>query len=45
MIDLVVLVPDKKLEFTMRGILARHHSLGISPIVVEIHTHPEHDHG
>ncbi len=45
MIDLVVLVPDKKLDFTMRGILARHHSLGISPIVVEIHTHPEHDHG
>lgn len=43
--DLVVLVPDKDLEFTMRGILSRPQSLGIHPINVDIFLYMRHDPG
>lgn len=43
--DLVVLVPDKYMEYAVRGILTRAPSLKIKKITYEIYTHPEHDPG
>ncbi len=43
--DLVVMVADKDMEFTMRGILSRQSALGIRPVTVDIFAHPEHDPG
>lgn len=43
--DLVVLVPDRNLEYAVRGILGRARSLGIRPVSVDILTHPAHDPG
>ena len=43
--DLVVLVPDRNIEYAVRGILSRRESLGIRAITVELHSHPEHDPG
>ncbi|MEI6634284.1 MAG: hypothetical protein WCP22_10770 [Chlamydiota bacterium] len=43
--DLIVLVPDRNLEYAVKGILARHQSLGIRPITVEVLSHPGHDPG
>ena len=45
MTDLVVLVPDRNIEYAVRGILARRESLGIRPVTVELHSHPAHDPG
>lgn len=45
MIDLVCLVPDKNIEATIDGLLARHQALGIRQIEFEIRVHPGHDPG
>ena len=43
--DLIVLVADTNMEFTIRGILTRHQSLRIRNVEFEILTHPERDPG
>ena len=43
--DLVLLVADKNMDFALRGILARHKSLGIHVIAYEIEQHPGRDGG
>jgi hypothetical protein len=43
--DLIVLAADKDAEFAMRGILARHQSLGIREIVWAVFVHPDRDPG
>ena len=43
--DLVVLVPDKNMEFAVRGLLSRPQSLSIRQIRCEVHTHIERDPG
>ncbi len=45
MTDLVVLVPDRNIEYAVRGVLDRRKSLGIRAITVELHSHPAHDPG
>ena len=45
MTDLVVLVPDRNIEYAIRGILGRRESLGIREITAEVHPHPAHDPG
>jgi hypothetical protein len=45
MTDLVILVPDKNIEYALKGILGRPESLGIRPVAAEIHSHPGHDPG
>jgi hypothetical protein len=45
MTDVVILVPDRNIEFAVRGILARRPSLGIRAVTTELHTHPAHDPG
>lgn len=44
-IDLVVLVPDKQMEATLRSILQRTTSLQIRPLTFEILVHPRRDPG
>jgi len=44
-LDLVVLVPDKQMEATIRALLVRHQSLSIRPIRFEILVHPRRDPG
>jgi hypothetical protein len=43
--DLMVLTADGNAEAAIRGILSRHKSLGIRPIIADFHTHPRHDPG
>lgn len=43
--DLVILVADKQMEFTLKGLLNRHHSLGIRRITCDIYRHPNSDPG
>jgi hypothetical protein len=43
--DLVVLVADKNMEFSIKGVLERPEALGISQISVEIYTHIGRDPG
>lgn len=43
--DLVVLVADKKIEFTVRGLLTREKALNIRELTVSFYAHPEHDPG
>ena len=43
--DLVVLVADKDMEATLRGLLSRRQALGIKAISWEIYAHPDHDPG
>jgi hypothetical protein len=43
--DLVVLAADKNTEYGLRGLLARHRSLGIRAISVQTYVHPNHDPG
>lgn len=45
MIDLVVLVPDRNMEYAIKGILNRRQSFGIRSVKFEIHVHPAHDPG
>ena len=43
--SLVALVADKNMEFGLRGLLARHPSLGIRPLAADVFVHPERDPG
>jgi hypothetical protein len=43
--DLIVLVPDKNIEFSLKGILARHQALRIRRLQVDIRVHPHRDPG
>jgi hypothetical protein len=43
--DLIVLVADKNMQFALEGLLGRHESLGIRPIVTKILVHPRRDSG
>lgn len=43
--DLVVLVADQPMVFTLRGLLSRHAALGIRPLTFDIYSHPDHDPG
>ncbi len=43
--DLIVLVADKNMEHTLRGLLQRPQALGIRAIDAEIFPHPRHDPG
>ncbi|MBL8187000.1 MAG: hypothetical protein JNK38_03280 [Acidobacteria bacterium] len=43
--NLVLLVPDKDIEYTLKGVLARHQALGIRQIEFDCFAHPEHDPG
>ncbi len=43
--DLIVLVADKNMRFALEGLLGRHESLGIRPIVTQILIHPRRDSG
>jgi len=45
MTDVVILVPDRNIEYAIRGILARRQSVGIRVVSPDIHTHPAHDTG
>lgn len=45
MIDLIVLVADKNMEQTVKGLLGRHHSLGIRPVEYDIFVHARRDPG
>lgn len=41
--DIIILVADRNMEFSVRGILNRHQSLGIRPVTYDIRVHPGHD--
>ena len=43
--DLVILVADKTMEFTIRGGLERGQALGIRPIAFDVRQHPNRDGG
>jgi len=43
--DLVVLVADRDMEAAIGGMLRRHASLGIRPVIPDIRRHPEKDCG
>jgi hypothetical protein len=43
--DLVVLTADKNTQFAVRGILSRHHSLGIGKLEADFFVHPQKDPG
>ncbi len=43
--DLLVLVPDRDMDVTLRGLLSRSEDLGIRPLRSEVFTHPHHDPG
>jgi hypothetical protein len=43
--DMIVLVPDGDMEFTLRALLLRHQVLGIRPISFDIHRHVQRDAG
>jgi hypothetical protein len=43
--DLVVLVADKNMEAALRGILARHESIGCRPFSHQVFSHPHRDPG
>jgi hypothetical protein len=45
MSDLVVLVPDKNLEATVKGLLSRHQSLSVRQLNAHVHVHPARDPG
>lgn len=43
--DLVVLVADKNIEYTVKGLLSRQQSLGVRELSTDIYVHPESDPG
>jgi hypothetical protein len=43
--DLIVLVADKNMEYTVRGVLQRHQALDIHPLDYEIYLHTHRDPG
>jgi hypothetical protein len=44
-LDLIVLVADKDAKFALEGLLARHESLRIRPVAMDVVIHPRHDSG
>ncbi len=43
--DLVLLVADKDMEMSLRGLLSRHQSLGFRPVAFDLYVHPDRDPG
>lgn len=43
--DLVIVVADKDMEYTVRGLLSRQEALRIRGVSAEVYAHPEHDPG
>jgi hypothetical protein len=43
--DLVVVVADKDMEYTVSGLLTRHKALGMRVVTADVFSHPEHDPG
>jgi len=43
--DLIILVADKSMEYTLKGVLGRSEALGIRPVTFDILVHPERDPG
>lgn len=43
--DLVLLVADKNMEASLRGLLSRFHSPGFRPVAFDLYVHPERDPG
>lgn len=43
--DLILLVPDRDIEATLKGLLNRHKALGIRPVTFDIRVHPNRDPG
>ena len=43
--DLLLVVPDKNTEFTLRGALPQHKAFGIRPVTFDIKVHPGRDGG
>ncbi len=43
--DLILLVADKDMEMSLRGLLPRHHSLGFRPVSFDLYVHPDRDPG
>ncbi|MBF7083210.1 hypothetical protein IT084_09515 [Desulfallas sp. Bu1-1] len=43
--DLVVLVADRNMEYTIKGLLTRRRALGIREVTFDCFVHPEHDPG
>lgn len=43
--DLVLLVADRNMEFTLRGLLGRPEALAIRPVAFDLYVHPRHDPG
>jgi len=43
--DLILLVADKNIEFTVKGLLSRPEALGIRKLTFDVLPHPEHDPG
>src|SRR6266581_8737525 len=43
--NLIVLAPDKNIQYGLKGLLSRSTALGIGPIVFEIYVHPHRDPG
>lgn len=43
--DLVLLVADRNMEFTLRGLLGRPEALEIRPVTFDLYVHPRHDPG
>lgn len=41
--DLVVLVPDKNMEASLRGLLSRCAALGLRDVTFDLFVHPERD--
>lgn len=43
--DLVILVADKDMEFTVKGLLGCYPAIGIRPLTNDVYVHPQHDPG
>jgi len=43
--DLILLVADKDMEMSLRGLLSRHQSLGFRPVSFDLFVHPDRDPG
>jgi hypothetical protein len=43
--NLVLLVPDKNIEASLKGLLSRPQALGIRPVTFDLYVHPERDPG
>lgn len=43
--DLVVLVPDRNIEYTIKGLFSRHNSFSVRSFTYDVFAHPNHDSG